>query len=94
MATKNPVNIGPGTGLLLEGKKPLPEPQRQFMISEVQWLSAKGSFTSEWVIKFNSLLGDSGHRGPYSPYQLCNHTLHIEITIFPHIDNTQSTGHN
>ena len=32
--------------------------------------------------------------GPYSPYKLCNHNLHIGIIIFPHIDNTQSTGYN
>ena len=42
----------------------------------------------EWVIKFNSLSGDSGHRGPYSPYKPCNHSLYIGIIIFPHIDNT------
>ena len=28
---------------------------------------------SEWVIKFNSLFGDSGHRGPCRPYKPCNH---------------------
>ena len=48
----------------------------------------------EWVIKFNGLSGDSGHRGPYSPYKPCNHSLYIGIIIFPHIDNPQSTGHN
>ena len=49
---------------------------------------------SEWAIKFNSLSGDSGQRGPYSPYKPCNHSLYIGIIIFPHIDNTQSTDHN
>ena len=49
---------------------------------------------SEWVIKFNGLSGDSGQRGPYSPYTPCNHSLYIGIIIFPHIDDTQSTGHN
>ena len=37
---------------------------------------------------------DGGHRGPCSPYKLCHHNLYIGITIFPHIDNTQYTGHN
>ena len=41
---------------------------------------------SERVIKFNCLFVDSGHWGPYSPYKLCNHSLHIGIIIFPHID--------
>ena len=49
---------------------------------------------SEWVIKFNSLSGDSGQRSPYSTYKLCNHNLYIGMIIFPHIDNPQSTGHN
>ena len=48
----------------------------------------------EWVIKFNGLSGDSGQQGPYSPYKPCNHSLYIGIIIFPHIDNTQSRGHN
>ena len=52
---------------------------------------SKVSPVSEWVIKFNGLSGDSGQRGPYNP---CNHSLYIGIIIFPHIDNTQSTGHN
>ena len=43
---------------------------------------------SGWVIWFNGLSGDSGQRGPYSPYKLCNHSLYIGIIIFPHIDNT------
>ena len=46
----------------------------------------------EREIKFISLFGDRGHRGPYSPYKLCNHNLYIGIIIFPHIDNPQSTG--
>ena len=44
--------------------------------------------------KFNSLSGDSGQRGPYSQYKLYSHSLYIGIAVFPHIDNTQSTGHN
>ena len=48
----------------------------------------------EWVLQFNGLSGDSKQWGSYSPYKLCNHSLHIEIIIFPHIDNPQSTGHN
>ena len=61
------------------------------------WPSLHGSdkvFLSEWVIKFNSLSGDRGHRGPYIPYKLCNHNLYIGIIIFPHIDNAQYTGQN
>ena len=49
---------------------------------------------SEWVSEFNDLSGDSGQRGPYSPYEQCNHSLYIGIIIFPHIDNTQSTDNN
>ena len=49
---------------------------------------------SEWVIKFNSLSGDSRQWGPYSPYKPCNHSLYIGIIIFPNIDNPQSAGHN
>ena len=56
--------------------------------------AANLALASEWVIKFNSLSGDSRQQGPYSPYKLCNHSLYIGIIIFPHIDNTQSTGHN
>ena len=48
----------------------------------------------EWVIKFKCLSGDSRQRGPYNQYKPCNHSLYIGIIIFPHIDNTQSTGHN
>ena len=47
---------------------------------------------SEWVII--SLFLDSGHWGPCSPNKQCNHNLYIGIIIFPHIDNTQSTGYN
>ena len=43
---------------------------------------------SEWMIRFNSLSGDSVEWGPYSPYKPCNHSIYIEIIIFPHIDNT------
>ena len=48
----------------------------------------------EREIKFISLFGDRGHRGPYSTYKPCNHNLYIGIIIFPHIDNQQSTGDN
>ena len=48
----------------------------------------------EREIKFISLFGDRGHRGPYSPYKPCNHNLYIGMIIFPHIDNPQSTGYN
>ena len=41
----------------------------------------------EREIKFIGLFGDTGHRGPYSPYKPCNHNLYIGIIIFPHIDN-------
>ena len=43
---------------------------------------------NERVILFNSLFENSGDRGPYSPYKLCNYILYIGIIIFPHIDNT------
>ena len=52
------------------------------------------SLVSEWVINLNSLFGDSGHWGPYSPYKPCNYSLYIGIIIFPHINNTQSAGYN
>ena len=51
-------------------------------------------FQPEREIKFISLFGDRGHRGPYSQYKPCNHNLYIGIIIFPHIDNPQSTGYN
>ena len=41
------------------------------------------SIMSEWVIKFNSLSGDSGQRGPYSPHQPSNHSLYNGFIIFP-----------
>ena len=51
-----------------------------------------------WVrereIKFIGLFWDRGHRGPYRPYNLCNHNLYIGIIIFHHIDNPQSTGYS
>ena len=48
---------------------------------------------SEWVIKFNGLSGDRGHRGSYSSYKPGNHSLYIEIIFFPHIGthNLQAT---
>ena len=63
-------------------------------ILSVKWRPFCPGWASEWVIKFNGLSGDSGHRGPYSLYKPCNHSLYIGIIIFPHIDNPQSTGHN
>ena len=36
---------------------------------------------------------DSGHRGPCNPYKLGNHNLYTGIIIYPHIDNTKSTGY-
>ena len=48
----------------------------------------------EREIMFIGLLGDSGHRGPYSPYKPCNHNLYIGIIVFLHIDNPQSTGYD
>ena len=48
----------------------------------------------EWVIKFNSLSGNSRQRGPCSLYKPCNHSQCIGIIFFPHIDNTESTAHN
>ena len=47
---------------------------------------------SEWVGEFNGLSGDIGQQGPYSPYKPCKHSLYIGIIIFPHTDNTSSTG--
>ena len=47
----------------------------------------------EWVIKFNSYLGNRGHRGPCSPYKPWDHSVDTGIIIFPDIDNTLSTGH-
>ena len=44
----------------------------------------------QWV---NSLSQDSRQLGPCSPHKPCYHSLYIEIIIFPHLDNTQSTGH-
>ena len=48
----------------------------------------------EWVVKFTSLLSDDGCRGLCNPYKPCYHNLYTGIIIFPHIDNTQSKGHN
>ena len=41
----------------------------------------------EREIKFISLFGDRGHRGPYSPFKQCYHNLYIGIIIFPHISH-------
>ena len=60
---------------------------KQFVVSDIM--------NSEWLNVTAFLgTGDSGQQGPYSPYKLCNHSPYIGIIIFPHIDNTQSTGHN
>ena len=48
----------------------------------------------EWVIKYNGLFWDNGHRGQCSPYTPCYHNLYIRITIFLPRNNTQSTGYN
>ena len=50
---------------------------------------SESSRVGEWVIKFKGLSVDNEQRGPYKP---CNCSLYIGIIIFPHIDNTQSTG--
>ena len=50
--------------------------------------------TSDWVIKFHGISWDIGQWGPYNPCKLCINSLYIGIIIFPHINNTQSTGHN
>ena len=70
--------------------------QNEYKINHMVQLLRKLSCNwSEWVIEFNGLSGDSGERGPYSPYKTCTHSLYIGIIIFPHIDNPQSTGgHN
>ena len=55
----------------------------------------KATLGSEWVYDYVLRpFSDSRQRGPYSPYKPCHHNLYIGITIFPHIDNTQSTGYN
>ena len=46
---------------------------------------------NEIVSKWLSLMAFLGRRGPCSP---CNRNIHIGIIIFPHIDDTQSTGYN
>ena len=38
---------------------------------------------SKWVITFRQ-------QGSYKP---CNHNLHIGMIVYPHIGNTQATGH-
>ena len=48
---------------------------------------------SEWI-SFNSLSWHDRHQGPYNPHKLCNHNLHIEITIFSHRDNQKFAGYN
>ena len=41
----------------------------------IRSLASKG----EWVIKFNSLSGDSKQLGPYSPNKPCNHSLYMTM---------------
>ena len=60
--------------------------QGQINLSKYEWVS-------EWVTKLNGLSADSGQRGPYGPYKLCNRSLYIGFIILPLIYNTQSTGH-
>ena len=47
---------------------------------------------SEKVIKIKGFVSDTGQWGLRNPYKPWNHDLYIRIIIFPHIDNTQSTG--
>ena len=46
------------------------------------------------VLRQVHLIVNNGQRGPCNPYKPCNHNLYIGINIFPHIDDTQSTGYN
>ena len=56
----------------------------------ITWQINKSLLTGdEWVIKFNGLFGDRRHRGTYSPFKPCNHSLYIGIIIFPYIYNAQ-----
>ena len=61
------------------------------IIKPINMCHRKDIGMSEWVIKLNGLSGDSWHRGPYSPYEACNHIQYIGMIIFRHIDNPQST---
>ena len=49
-----------------------------------------GFQVSECVTAF---LGTADSEVHISPHKPCNHSLYIGIIIFPHMDNTQSTGH-
>ena len=66
-------NINSGNGLMLPGRKPL---------SDHCWPSSSTPYVGEWVIKFNSLLRDSGPQDPCNPYKLCNQSLYIGIIFF------------
>ena len=57
------------------------------LVSKLIHVSKSGPGVSEWL----SWTAFLRHKGPYKLYI---HNLDIEITVFPHIDNTQSTGHN
>ena len=62
---------------------------KQVPFSLKRFSSAPQILVSEWVINFNGLSHTA--RSIYKP---CNHSLNIDIIIFPHIDSTQSTSHN
>ena len=57
-----------------------------------------GLFEQVFDIMFEQLKkyikNNSSQQGPNNQFKLCNHNLCIGIIIFPHIDNTQSTGYN
>ena len=46
------------------------------------------------VLRQVHLIVNNGQWGPCNPYKPCNHNLYIGINIFPHIDDTQTTGYN
>ena len=48
---------------------------------------------SEWL-SLMAFWGTADMGGPYSPYKPYNQSPNTGIIIFPHIDNTQSAGHN
>ena len=57
-----------------------------FLINATEWVS-------EWL-SLTAFLG-TGDIGVHVVHiNRCNHSIYIGIIIFPHINNTQSTGHN
>ena len=104
---KGPINNIPALLQIMswrrQGDKPLSETMMVSLLMHIcvtrpHWVNAINAIinhASEWVIKFNGLLGDSGHRGPWSrPDKPCNHSLYTGIIIFPHINNTQCACHD